>query len=227
MADMYVDRNTFEKTVNPTVDDDETLGCQVGHYWVNTATKTMFVCTDATDGAAEWDEIGGNNREFQIFADAFDLPNPDGTDWKINVPAEPWPSSNSAALPEVRFDDTVEEGVGFDAEIPAGRTSMIIGLRSRPETGAASNLDVIPKIYCREQPDAAAEEAWTTGTALTKITMGTSNEFYRYNEQTIALSTLGLVSGRMVQFEITRDAPNASDTLVGFWNLRLLKVRFI
>jgi hypothetical protein len=41
-------------TVNPTVNDDNTLGYYVGYEWVNTTTDTTYNCVDATTGAAVW-----------------------------------------------------------------------------------------------------------------------------------------------------------------------------
>lgn len=43
----------------PTVNDDSTLGYQVGRTWLNTATGTLYVCTDNTAGAALWTSIAG------------------------------------------------------------------------------------------------------------------------------------------------------------------------
>ena len=44
-------------TVNPTVNDDNTLGYSEQSHWVNTATDTVFVCVDATTGAAVWVDV--------------------------------------------------------------------------------------------------------------------------------------------------------------------------
>jgi hypothetical protein len=71
-------------------------------------------------------------------------------------------------------------------EIPTGVTNIIFDLRSRAETSAASNLNVVPKLYVREMPDNAAVESWSAGTDMTTITMGTSNEYFQYDSQTIA-----------------------------------------
>lgn len=44
-------------TVNPTVNDDVTLGFGVGDQWVNTVTNEAYICVDNTDGAAIWKYI--------------------------------------------------------------------------------------------------------------------------------------------------------------------------
>jgi len=38
----------------PSVDDDETLGYRPGHEWLDTSGPTLYMCTDATEGAAVW-----------------------------------------------------------------------------------------------------------------------------------------------------------------------------
>jgi hypothetical protein len=40
--------------VDPTVDDDETLGYRQGDIWINQVTDTFFIAVDVTDGAAVW-----------------------------------------------------------------------------------------------------------------------------------------------------------------------------
>lgn len=54
-------QHNFAAIVDPTVDDDETEGYEVGSRWVNLATNTHWVCVDQTDGAAAWlrtDNVG-------------------------------------------------------------------------------------------------------------------------------------------------------------------------
>ena len=41
------------------MDDDATAGYGVGAIWVNTTTGDTFILTDATDGAANWEPMGG------------------------------------------------------------------------------------------------------------------------------------------------------------------------
>jgi len=161
---------------------------------------------------------------FHFFADQFDSPNT--ADWAVNNSTRAFADSNNSALTVREFDDTSEEGVGMIIEIPTGATNIVISLRSRPETGAASNLGVVPKLYVREMPDNGVVESWSAGTDMTAITMGTSNEYFQYDTQTIALTTLSLVAGRIAQIELTRNTGSGSDTLVDDWNLLELKVSF-
>ena len=111
-------------------------------------------------------------------------------------------------------------------EIPTGATNIIFGLRSRAETAAASNLDVVPKLYVREMPDNAAVESWSAGTDMATVTMGKNNEYFQYDSETIALTTLGLVAGRVAQILLSRNTGSGSDTLVGDWTLLEIKVSF-
>lgn len=46
--------NNLTATTNPTITNDSGSGYAVGSVWVNTSTDEMFVCTDATAGAAIW-----------------------------------------------------------------------------------------------------------------------------------------------------------------------------
>lgn len=160
---------------------------------------------------------------FHFFANQMD--NPVTADWAVNVLAPLVAGLVNTAIQGRLFDDTTEEGVGMLIEVPTGATNIIIGLRSRAYTADASNLGVVPKIYVRELPDNLVVESWA-GTALTTITMGTSNLYYQYDSQTIALSTLSMVAGRVAQIELTRDATAGADTLVGDWVLLEVKISF-
>lgn len=46
--------NNLTATTNPTITNDSGSGYAVGSVWINTSTDEMFVCTDATAGAAIW-----------------------------------------------------------------------------------------------------------------------------------------------------------------------------
>lgn len=52
-----LDHKFWIGTVDPTADDDSSKGYDVGSHWFNTATKKTFYCTDATAGAAVWEEV--------------------------------------------------------------------------------------------------------------------------------------------------------------------------
>lgn len=45
----------------PTVNDDASLGYDIGSKWFDETTSTLYVCTDATVGAAVWDTATGGS----------------------------------------------------------------------------------------------------------------------------------------------------------------------
>lgn len=50
--------NNFTATVNPTVNDDAGDGYSAGSTWYNTVGADLFMCVDATVGAAVWVDTG-------------------------------------------------------------------------------------------------------------------------------------------------------------------------
>ena len=156
----------------------------------------------------------------QFFADQF--LNPINSDWAVNALAPASADTNNSGLIVRRFDDTTEEGIGFIIEIPDGATNIVLDFVSRAETAPGGAQTVNTKLYVREMPDNAAVESWSAGTNLTALSMP-ANENFQYDSQTIALTTLGLVAGRVAQFELTR---LGTGTLSGDWTLLLLKVSF-
>lgn len=65
-------KNNLSATANPTVNDDTADGYQVGSLWLF-GTK-LWILSNATEGAAVWVQIGGNNP--------FDGDN--GSNWFLN-----------------------------------------------------------------------------------------------------------------------------------------------
>ena len=53
-------RNNYEGTTAPTVTDDESLGYGFASRWYDTVAQALYVCWDATTGAADWHLIGGS-----------------------------------------------------------------------------------------------------------------------------------------------------------------------
>lgn len=51
------DRPAFIDAGAPTAADDETIGVLVGNRWLDTSGPTLYMCTDATEGAAVWRTI--------------------------------------------------------------------------------------------------------------------------------------------------------------------------
>lgn len=52
-------RNNYAATAAPTVSDDESLGYGFASRWYDTVAQALYVCWDASAGAADWQLIGG------------------------------------------------------------------------------------------------------------------------------------------------------------------------
>lgn len=62
--DNYVNnKQNFTATTDPTVNDDSDDGYGVGSPWVNTSSGDVFICGDATVGAAVWIQINASPTE--------------------------------------------------------------------------------------------------------------------------------------------------------------------
>jgi hypothetical protein len=193
-----------------------------GDMYFNTVTGQMRVY-DGTRSA--FVNVSGLSRVsvVDLFADQQD--SPVTADWAVNALAPASADSTNSGLTVRLFDDTTEEGIGFILCVPADALNITIKIKSRAETapGAANTVGV--ELYQREVPDNAAPGAWSAGLQLTDIDIPT-NEFFQYDEQTIALSTLSINAGSIYQFELTRVAPTGGTDLTGDWALLDLTVEF-
>lgn len=50
-------KNNYEAVLAPTVNDDEGEDYSIGSMWIDTATNTVYTCTDSTETAAVWKKI--------------------------------------------------------------------------------------------------------------------------------------------------------------------------
>lgn len=48
---------------DPAVTDDETIGILVGDHWINGTSNEVFMCTDASEGAAVWTSLTAGGTE--------------------------------------------------------------------------------------------------------------------------------------------------------------------
>lgn len=47
----------YDATVAPTVNEDSTDGYSIGSTWIDVNNVKLYICMDATEGAAVWKEI--------------------------------------------------------------------------------------------------------------------------------------------------------------------------
>jgi hypothetical protein len=186
--------------------------------WVDSEENVRIVISSTSSG-----ESGLSNEFIEIAADQ--LLSPNNADWTVNALAPLSADSNNLALSVRRFDDTIEEGVGFLVTPPTGATNIVFRFKSRAETAPAGARTVGLKLYNRGIPDNGAVESWSAGNALSDIDI-TTNEYWQYDEETIALSTLGVTANELTQFELTRINPVAGTELSGDWVLVVLAWKF-
>lgn len=157
---------------------------------------------------------------------AVEFDDPNSSDWTVNAFAALAAGSINAGLLVRRFDDTIQEGVGFDLYIPAGTTSLVFRFISRAQTAPGGAVGVVPKLYHRTIVDNAAVGSWSAGVNMDTIAIPASTN-YQYDSQTMTLSGLSLTEATRVQFELTRIGSDGSDTLTGDWTLLSLHVECI
>lgn len=66
--------NNVNATVNPTVDDDETLNYRAGSKWLNKVSGEWFILSDAAVGAADWQQVSLTVDELGALAVVNDAP---------------------------------------------------------------------------------------------------------------------------------------------------------
>lgn len=155
-----------------------------------------------------------------LYADQLD--NPLTADWAVNSLAPAAADSLNSGISVRRFDDTIEEGVGFIFTPPANAQRIKFSFKGRAQTAPGAAATVLLRLYRRTIGDNVAVGAWSSAFAFAAISIPTNTNF-QYDEEFVTLATLGIAAGTLVQFELTRDP---ADTLVGDWDLAELGVEF-
>lgn len=223
IPDVTVDLSTLSAAI--TLEDEGVAVAGAPHSTLDFVGAGVTV-TNAGSGEATITIPGAATDfpEFQFHAD--NMQSPTNSDWTVAVLAPLLADADDESLSVRLFDDTIEEGAGFELEIPSGATSIVLSFKSRAITAPGAAATVGLNLYNRGIPDNAAVEAWSSATQLTDIDIPT-NEFFQYDTQTITLASLGITAGEQTKFELTRINPTGGTDLVGDWGLLQVKVGFV
>ena len=161
---------------------------------------------------------------YVIPATAFESPN--NADYPVNALAPVSTSPTNGALATRRFDDTTEEGVGFQAYIPAGATTVNITWNYQAQTAPAAARTCGSKLYYRAFTNNAAMAA-AASFVLTDLAVN-ANNLLTTQSQTFLLTapTTALVADTLYHFEWTRPNPVGGTELVGDLALLNMMVEF-
>lgn len=134
-------------TTDPGVGDDSADGYSAGSIWVNTSSGTVFICTDASVGAASWYDVGGSGGITDVLQDTTPqlggnldvngksivsvsagniLITPDTTG-KIVLDGLSWPTADGSANQVLKTDGA--GNIGF-ATPSAGQTNLMTGYKT-------------------------------------------------------------------------------------------------
>jgi hypothetical protein len=173
---------------NPTVDDDSTYDYAAGALWWNTSNRTLWVCTDATDGAAKWRSLFRRVDNALVLAPVAMVGS--GTDSRaVQIDDSVGPRGSSAV--------DLQRTRSADSQVAAGARAAIIG----GENNTAFSTD---SVVAGGKGNNAGGGSGTisnishTGSPTTTITTSASH---------------GLVSGQLVTISGTTTTPsNALNT---------------
>lgn len=155
---------------------------------------------------------------------AADFQNPNNADWAVNALAPAAADSINNGLTVRLFDDTTEEGVGFQIVLPTA-INIVMNYIFRAQVAPAAPRTIGINLYQRGINDDAGVDAWSAGLQLPDVAVN-NNNFFNYVTEPVTYLSLGITAGELTQFELTRIAPLAGTPLVGDWDLLSLRVSF-
>jgi hypothetical protein len=175
--------------------------------------------------------VAGGSR-FAFYANDFD--SPVTSDWGAPTLATAQADTIRSALTVRRFDDTNEEGVGFQLRVPSNASSFIIDLMARSQSAPSTARVVGNTLLRREVPNATGPGANWTRHLLNNMTMPSGSTSYQQKpQQSIPLNgaggfSQGVTPGALYWWELTRTLPTSpgGSNLVGDWDLLELIISF-
>ncbi len=152
-----------------------------------------------------------------FFAPDFD--NPVSSDWAAPTLAPASADTIRSAITVRRFDDTMEEGVGFALVVPSGAANVTIELSARPQSAPSLGPRIVGnRLYYRQIPNGTGPSTGWATRQLNNMTMATGATSYQYKPaQQIPLNgqngfSPGIVAGLVYEFEFTRTTPTPGGT---------------
>lgn len=152
------------------------------------------------------------------------LENPVNSDWFVNALAPAAVDSIDPALTVRLFDDTIQEGVGWQFVIPDAASSMTIKFLSRAAIAPPGTRQVGLRLVQRGVTDNTGIGAWDPLPALTDIDIP-NNNLFQYDSQTFTMAIVNATPGELTQFELVR-IPPVGTNLTGDWVLAHLSCSF-
>ncbi len=155
-------------------------------------------------------------------ADQLDVPNNAAWTGSTGIPAPTITDANDNDIKVAAYDDTVEEGRGFDLFLPTSSLDIDFLWISRGNAAGG----VVPKLYYKKYPDNAAPDTSFTASrsAFSSKSMAADDDF-QYDTENKTLAAIGLTANNFYNFEHTRDVGAGGDTMVGDWFLKMLRLK--
>jgi hypothetical protein len=166
-----------------------------------------------------------------------DFENPVNSDWNVPTLAPASADTIRASLSIRRFDDTLEEGVGFYMTVPSGAANMGFLIKARAQAAPTQTRLVGNRISYRAVPDGVGPSTTWGSYQLVNMTMPSGITSFVYKpRQIVSLNpsqgfTPGVSPGVLYEWELSRNSPTnftgaGATNLAGDWTLAELIIEF-
>lgn len=211
--DAAIGKNNYSATAAPTAGDDSGDGYSVGDRWVDVTNDQLYVCLDATLGAAKWLPLG---RRTSLSAPAFAV--------TFGSPAAGnlGDAGSIAEFATWLFSDsaTAKVGAGIVYSGPAG-SSVVIDVYYAMESATSGAVRSHVSIH----PLADGEDATGTGSSnsIDTTVPGTAKQV-----DVVSYSfTLTISDGDLLKLSIGRVGGHANDTASGDMHFIAVAIRVL
>ena len=203
-----------QATTDPTVNDDDGDGYEVGTLWINTSTNASYILTDKTVGAAVWNSIqsGATGTKYMWL----DIGGAIRTSAAMG-------SINGGTSPAVDFDAVDNSRMRYSFPVPDDwepGTNLEVEVFWSPEDATAGNV-----YFQLDYQSWADGETISGATTLSsaQAAAGTALELTRF---IFTIPAAALAADDMVNIRLSREPGNGSDPYANDINIQMLRINY-
>ncbi|MCZ6868101.1 MAG: hypothetical protein O7G84_01195 [Gammaproteobacteria bacterium] len=124
--------------------------------------------------------------------------------WVITVNAPAVASAANAEKTVRVFDDTDDEGAGYELFVPTGATDVVFTMVTRPVSSPGGAVTSTWAVYEKDFGDDAVPGSWSAANALTTANHASGNLNVQYDETSFTLAGLGVAANQLHLLEFVR-----------------------
>lgn len=162
-------------------------------------------------------------KSYEFTVDEFKITN--NNNWPVSAPALIEKDESDKTMFLAKFDDTTEEGVGFNIRTPNTFEEIQFIINYKAQTDNITSKPVSFNLYIKELPNSDMPTEWQQIPLGSSVIAPGNNNWQVFNKK-FNKSFLGIAENKKLLCQMTRNAGSEDDALVGDLVINSLEINF-